>query len=160
MFKQALIRHRTFNLTVTILTIVYALIMIRLLFLRGGQWEDYNYNLIPLKTISIYITERDSLSFNVWFTNIFGNIVLFIPIGWAVPVLFRRFLKFLPFCLLVIGVIFLVELIQMLTRVGSFDVDDIILNTFGASIGFVITRIVTRFFFHKRSAANISAKRM
>jgi glycopeptide antibiotics resistance protein len=37
-----------------------------------------------------------------------------------------------------------VELIQMLVRVGSFDIDDIILNTFGALLGLLMTKAVIR----------------
>lgn len=40
--------------------------------------------------------------------------------------------------------IFIIEILQLFTRVGSFDIDDFILNMFGAVIGFAVwkTKIV------------------
>ncbi|MNE95919.1 VanZ like family protein [compost metagenome] len=43
-----------------------------------------------------------------------------------------------------IAIITVVELTQMLTKVGSFDIDDIILNTCGALIGFVLFKLRVR----------------
>ena len=34
-----------------------------------------------------------------------------------------------------------VEVIQLITKVGCFDVDDMILNTLGAALGYVLFRI-------------------
>ncbi|MEI2467971.1 VanZ family protein [Niallia taxi] len=44
--------------------------------------------------------------------------------------------------------LFLIELIQVITRLGSFDIDDFILNMFGALMGFCIcnTKVVQKYF--------------
>ncbi|WP_238327455.1 VanZ family protein [Paenibacillus gorillae] len=38
----------------------------------------------------------------------------------------------------------IVETLQMITRLGAFDIDDIIINTMGAAVGFWAQRFVTR----------------
>ena len=70
--------------------------------------------------------------------NILGNIVGFIPLGILVPILFRRFNT--PRKLIGLGFVLSLffEIVQLLTVLGNFDVDDLMLNTFGASIGFFI----------------------
>jgi len=58
--------------------------------------------------------------------------------------LFRRFNGFWK----TVGAVFLatcsVEALQFVTRVGSFDVDDIILNTIGGIIGYLLFAMVFR----------------
>jgi len=43
----------------------------------------------------------------------------------------------------------LVELIQLVTKVGSFDVDDIILNTIGGAIGYIVYKVVRGWWYRK-----------
>jgi glycopeptide antibiotics resistance protein len=145
MFKKAIYKNSWLNLIVFILSMMYLLIMIKLLFVRGriGS-ESYMYNLIPFKTIKSYMLHRDYYPFRIWFNNLLGNIVLFIPIGLILPFLNRIFLRPLLFIVTTVLIIFAVELIQMITKQGSFDVDDMILNTFGACIGLVLTILTVR----------------
>ncbi|MEI5909538.1 VanZ family protein [Bacillus spongiae] len=92
-------------------------------------------NLIPFQ--SIY----GSLShdyFMVPLRNIGGNILLFVPLGFIIPLRFK--LSKLSKVLFVgFSVSLTVEIIQFLWLPGrSPDVDDLILNTLGALIGFLI----------------------
>jgi glycopeptide antibiotics resistance protein len=134
-------KWNTFILTAAI---IYVMIMIKLLFLRGpGHFSSgYSYNVIPFKTIKQYIVNRDHFNLDTWVKNLFGNIILFIPIGIFGPLLNVRFLRPTLFLESVISILFCVELIQLSTKVGSFDVDDIILNTFGALIGLLFTWLI------------------
>ena len=60
------------------------------------------------------------------------------------PVCFPK-LRFLMRVLLTVTVLIVcVELIQLLTLVGSCDVDDLILNVLGAAIGFWLYRIFSK----------------
>ena len=72
------------------------------------------------------------------FLNIAGNVLCFIPFGAILPVLNRRARSF--FMTLSLSFLFslAVECMQLISRVGSFDVDDIFLNTVGGIIGFLI----------------------
>lgn len=71
-----------------------------------------------------------------------GNLIAFIPFGLVIPLLFRT--GFARFILSFIAIISILELLQMLTRLGSFDINDIILNTIGAAVGFCAQRLIRR----------------
>ncbi|WP_339215017.1 VanZ family protein [Ornithinibacillus sp. FSL M8-0202] len=60
------------------------------------------------------------------------------------PILSFKFRKFFPSIILVILFSLTVELLQYATQLGVFDVDDIILNALGGSIGFLIFIIMKR----------------
>ena len=71
------------------------------------------------------------------FSNLFGNILIFMPFGFFISMASssRGFFKTLFYSLLLsLGV----EVMQLITRVGSFDVDDIFLNTLGGVLGYII----------------------
>lgn len=123
--------------TVGFMAVLYVLIMGNLLFVSGRtQGLYYQYNLVPFETIRPLLLERERYHTDAWVKNLFGNIVLFIPLGIWIPWLFRRCRSFLTFTSTVVLLLLGVEVIQLITRVGSFDVDDIILNTVGAWIGY------------------------
>ncbi|MFM9280798.1 VanZ family protein [Paenibacillus jiagnxiensis] len=63
-----------------------------------------------------------------------GNIAAFIPFGILIPLLYRT--SFVRFMTLFILSILVVETIQALTFLGSFDINDVIQNSLGAAIGF------------------------
>lgn len=98
----------------------------------------YHYNLIPFKEISRFIVYRKSLGFVAVFCNLAGNILIFMPFGFLLPVMMRRFCTF--FRVLLAGILFsiCVETIQLFTQVGSFDVDDVMLNSIGTAVGFLV----------------------
>lgn len=90
----------------------------------------YRYNLVPFITITSYFPIRTMSS---WI-NIVGNIAVFMPFGVLLPLAFRiRFLKSLGFFL---AGLCLLEVTQLLSRRGSLDVDDIILNSVGFTLGY------------------------
>ncbi|MBO9607008.1 MAG: VanZ family protein, partial [Paenibacillaceae bacterium] len=99
-------RRKPPRAAVFLLAAVYALFMIKLLFLRGSSGGTYfSYNLVPLRTINNYIEHYDHFNFDTWFKNLFGNIVLFIPIGIFGPLLhasWRRTIPFIAFVLLLL----------------------------------------------------------
>ncbi|WP_240647636.1 VanZ family protein [Paenibacillus nanensis] len=141
LFRKAYSKNIGFNVTIMLLALLYASIMLNLLFLRDRYLMDgYAYNLVPFDTIERYVVYRDHFNFDTWFKNLFGNLVLFIPIGMFLPLLNTRYKRshmLVAACICLIGA---VELMQMLLKVGSFDIDDIILNTAGAWIGLLLTR--------------------
>lgn len=113
---------------------------------RVGTTTEYRYNLELFKEIKRFVNYREELGSFVVFTNLLGNILIFVPYGFFVAMAsrYRGFWKtfFLSFALC-----FGVEVFQLVTRVGSFDVDDILLNTLGGVIGyivFVIFGMITR----------------
>ena len=99
--------------------------------------RGYRYNLMPFVEIRRFWKYRDQLGNFAVFSNIFGNVIGFLPWGFILPIIFRRmdrvFLIFLSGFLLSLTV----EAIQLISKVGCFDVDDLILNTLGAVLGYV-----------------------
>ncbi len=141
LFRRAYSGSIWFNFFVLLCALLYSAIMLYLLFYRDRYiFGGYAYNLVPFDTIERYVVYRDRFNFDTWFKNLFGNVVLFIPIGAFLPLLDKRNrsgFRMVTVCVAMIGC---VELAQMLLRVGSFDIDDIILNTAGAWIGLMLVR--------------------
>ncbi len=133
--------RKMFRIISFILFIIYLIILINVLFLdaRYGRITGLKgYNLEPFRTIKNYLKYSGT---NAIMTNIFGNILAFMPLGFFVPILFRR-TRFFILMILISGFVSLaVEVLQYHYAVGSFDVDDIILNTLGGFIGYLIFRI-------------------
>jgi len=126
-----------------ILLAAYTLLTIYFLYIGFGrsaffQDSGFRYNLvfggIPLH----FPMGRD---FQIWFFEL-GNFVAFIPFGIVIPLLYRC--SFVRFITLFILSITLVEALQMVTGLGAFDIDDIIINTLGAAVGFWAQRFVPR----------------
>lgn len=73
-------------------------------------------------------------------TNIVGNVVCFLPFGAILPVLWARARSFWVITLLSFTFSLLVECAQLVSKVGSFDVDDIFLNMMGGILGYLLFR--------------------
>lgn len=133
---------RTFG---KVLFVLYIVFLVYFLFLaewygRTGTGEDYRYNLELFREIRRFITYREQLGMFAVFANLFGNILIFVPYGFFISMAAERrgFFKTL-FCSF--GLSLCVELVQLVTRVGSFDVDDILLNTIGGILGYILFAI-------------------
>lgn len=132
------------------LFLVYAIAMLWLLFGRPRTWTDgltykqmlqQNMNLVPLLTIHNYwyVVQHscDPVLLRHCVINLAGNVLLFIPVGYWLVRLWPRFRNFLLFLATCAGLILLVETVQLFTLLGSFDVDDVILNLIGMTIGYL-----------------------
>lgn len=131
-----------------VLFALYIMLLMDLLFFdaRFGRISGTKgYNLVPFKTIKNYIKYRH-LIMDISMTNILGNILAFIPLGFFVPALWR-FARWIIITTLFCGFMSLiVEVVQYKYAVGSFDVDDIILNTLGGFIGYIVYKICRLFY--------------
>ena len=105
---------------------------------RVGIERSYHYNVIPFREIRRFIVYADLLGPMAVISNLFGNIVIFMPFGFLVPILGRKKRNFWFTSLLSFALSLAVECIQLVTRTGCFDVDDLILNTLGAAIGYML----------------------
>jgi len=74
--------------------------------------------------------------------NITGNIILFIPLGFLLPIANRRFASYKTVCLVAVCCSASIELTQLFSRLihnyRQVDIDDVILNTAGAIAGYYI----------------------
>lgn len=104
---------------------------------RDGRLEEYTYNLELFKEINRFWTYRESLGFFVVFANLIGNIIIFIPLGFVIPIA-SKYRSFIAATVYSFVLSLFVEIFQLITRIGSFDVDDLLLNTIGGSIGYIV----------------------
>ena len=125
-----------------VLFLLYVGFLIYFLFLaewygRTGGSEEYRYNLELFREIKRFIIYRDQLGAFAVFANLAGNILIFVPYGFFISMASRSrgFFKTLFFSM---GLSLCVEITQLFSRVGSFDVDDILLNTVGGVVGYII----------------------
>ena len=111
--------------------------------------RDYHYNLIPFFEINRFIEHYEILGFKAVALNIIGNIVAFMPFGFFIPFFSNRCRYFLNTVFYTFELSLCVELIQLITKVGSFDVDDLLLNTIGGALGFLVYHTVCWFYIRK-----------
>ena len=105
-----------------------------------------NYNLIPFRSMSAQI-ER----ITQWWAlkNLLGNIIPFIPVGFLLPVTYKKFSSAISVFVIGLASILVIESFQFFTKLGSFDVDDIILNMTGIVCGYVIFLVTNRLFIRR-----------
>lgn len=133
----------------------YMILLIYFLFFseeygRTVHYTEYQYNLKLFHEISRYIKYREVVGMEYFLINIVGNVVVFMPFGFFVPGLKRCSF----FCVMLTGFFFslAVETVQLLTKVGTFDVDDLFLNTMGVTFGGILFYFCRKIFrkFRKR----------
>lgn len=127
----------------TFLFLVYMAGLIYFLFFaeeygRGAAGVIYDYNLYPFREIGRYLTYRDILGRRAVFLNLAGNVIGFLPFGALLPLMARGARKTWKTVLLSFEISSLIEISQLIFQVGCFDVDDIILNTLGGLLGYLL----------------------
>lgn len=128
---------------------IYVGVLIYFMFFGFGrpqmaELREYRYSLIPVR-IPLWVPKHISIdNIRLWIFTL-GNLLAFVPFGILIPTTFRKHVKtYSMFILLFVLFILFMETLQMVTYLGSFDVDDIIINTIGASIGFFSYKVSKR----------------
>ena len=146
---QTIKNNKLFGPLIYTMFFVYLAILSYLLFF--GYYRQVvridSYNLVPFKTINMYITFADYFQFKIWFTNLFGNVLAFMPFGFLLPVVFKRLRSYWVVTFLSFLFSLFVETMQLTFHVGGFDVDDILLNTIGGFFGYLIFKIIHWLFY-------------
>lgn len=108
----------------------------------GAIYPELNIksNLVPftsiIETITLLLTKTQG--FYYIFDYLILDIILFIPLGLFLPILFPKTKKIKNFILICLTISIIKELFQLLLNVGMFNIDDIILNLSGAIISYTI----------------------
>ncbi len=105
---------------------------------RTDSQRMYQYNLIPFREIRRFYRYREQLGFLAVTLNLAGNVLAFVPFGLFLPLLARRARSFVRMLLLGAEFSLTIEIVQLCSKVGSFDVDDILLNTLGVCLGYLL----------------------
>ena len=108
------------------------------------QELEHGVNLVPFAEIFRFWKGPESLGNSQFWYNVVGNIAVFVPLGFFTALLLRR-RYYGAFALAVTYIVSLVaELLQYLLKVGTFDIDDVILNTFGGLLGILIAAAIRK----------------
>jgi glycopeptide antibiotics resistance protein len=92
-------------------------------------------NLLPFQTIQLYAETSNRI---LRFSNVYGNIGIFIPFGILLPYAYEKTVKFGTFLSYTFVAVAGIEVSQVFSTLGIFDVDDILLNCFGSVLGYFI----------------------
>ena len=130
---------------------LYLLIIIRLIIFKypfeellaiAGGWSGEvvaaglrSANFTFFKTIRMYVDYSYMLNS---FENLVGNVMIFVPFGFLLPMVFEKKKSFFPMMLLSFAFVLGIEIFQLVSGFGAFDVDDIILNCLGAVMGYLL----------------------
>lgn len=123
----------------------YTIFLLYLMFFGMGrlQYEDNIVRIKPIVSTVWFIQE--TISWLDIIRIVLGNVVMFIPfgfLGWIFPQLKNLKSLIITF----VSAILIVEALQYFSRLGVFDVDDVLLNTFGVFLGFLIRNFLERRF--------------
>ena len=111
-------------------------------------------NMKPFQTIKL-MYRGGRINTESQYKNLGGNLFGFVPMGILLPLLFKRLRSFTAVVAVVFAVSLSYELIQLCTDLGVFDVDDLILNTAGGIIGFIIHYSATLIYREPLSKATV-----
>ncbi|MDL2327510.1 VanZ family protein [Ruminococcaceae bacterium OttesenSCG-928-A11] len=122
--------------------------------LAGHLSAGEGVNLVPLRTIGSYLAQaamsggRMALSV----VNLAGNVVMFVPLGLMLPLLWRRWQRWWKMLLLAVLLPVGVEVVQLALPRGV-DVDDVLLNAVGIVLGWGLYLLAARLFPRLRGLA-------
>lgn len=134
---------------------LYCVLMLYLLFFQRVPFLSEETYLLTLRRNLNYIPGDTILRFyrlmryypgyrRAAIVNLFGNIGMFIPLGFGLPWVYKRLRRFWKTLLTAAGLIVCVELVQLVTLLGHCDVDDLILNLIGVSMGYLLWALTLR----------------
>ena len=145
---RALDRVRYRRRALWLLLAYYIAILSVLLFFGGLFHLDREWggavNLEPFYTIRRFLIHYRRTGSLSSLSNLLGNVVILIPLGILLPVIFRALRRFWLTLPLLALVAVEVEYLQWRTGAGVADVDDSILNFAGAAAGYVFARLCQR----------------
>ena len=105
---------------------------------RMSGYSEYHYNLVPFQEIRRFVEYREYMDYYIVVVNLLGNVIAFMPFGALIRWVLNRRVRWYQATFYTFLFSLSVELLQLVGRVGVFDIDDLILNTVGGLLGFFI----------------------
>ncbi|WP_186819737.1 VanZ family protein [Priestia megaterium] len=106
--------------------------------------ELSHVNIIPFHTLYEYFFQTNT-NVDEWnsvsLLNLTANVMLFLPLGFFVALIWKKYHSIKKVIILGLSVTCLIEFIQYFIGRSS-DIDDVLLNTFGTVIGYVVLLII------------------
>lgn len=101
-----------------------------------------NINLIPFQSEGVFTYGM--------------NIIMFMPLGFLIPFIWRNYRKLLKIVLVAGGLSVFIEFAQIPTN-RITDIDDLIMNVVGAIVGYIVWKIVGKCLFYKTALYRIDS---
>lgn len=133
------------NLVIICFLCYMAILVFATLFTHNYYTYGRSSNLLIFSSIKLMLRSGSSA---LIMKNIFGNVLLFLPLGFLLPMIIRLKHGFVWQLLFGFSVSLIIESCQYLFAARIFDIDDIVLNTIGTVIGCLIY-VMIRFFKRK-----------
>lgn len=108
---------------------------------------------LSMHLFSSYKDAWNNFSPGAW-RNIILNILMFVPLGILLPLIFKNCRKYWVTYLVGLFFTLIIEVIQLISGRGIFEIDDIFNNTLGCIIGYGIVMIFISFFVDKNKYEN------
>ncbi len=132
--------------SLTIIFIYYIILLFNMVIF--ARYNTINsFNLIPFKSIIIIFNSGNIYSIII---NIFGNLLIFMPLEYFIIELFKVNKFILNFSISFI-IILIIEIMQYVFKVGVLDIDDLILCTLGMMLFYIIYNKTKEKYYVKRN---------
>lgn len=106
----------------------------------GSIWDIGDYDkIIRLEEINLLPFQSEGIITYVL------NIIMFLPLGFLIPLIWKRYRNPLKIFMIGFGFSLSIELCQLFNRRNT-DIDDLMMNTLGAVIGYFIWKLTKRLF--------------
>jgi len=129
------------QLTIDLLIIYLIILFWILLFKLGVRFsyvESRTVNLIPFRDFW-------NLNGKIDFPEIIMNIVIFVPLGIYLAILLKNW-NFGKKLFTFFGISLMIEAIQFIFKLGAFDATDLVTNTLGGIIGWMLLNAIEKVF--------------
>jgi glycopeptide antibiotics resistance protein len=149
LFVTSLVKKVKFSISKIVLhtlTALYSLGLFILLFYRPKNQSYGDINLIPFETVLYYLSGQVSPLISIY--NLAANIGLFIPFG-LYYCLIKQHPKQGQLFVITVCSVSIIEGLQYLTKRGSLDIDDLILNVLGVCLGYLFCPLVKKVLYIK-----------
>lgn len=121
---------------------VFAYYLIGILTMTGiGKLKDFSPTFVFLPLL---------YKINGW-TETILNIILFVPLGFFIPLLYKRYAHFLKVVWVGVLISLAIELVQMF-GMGATDINDLLTNTMGTCVGYVAYRLFFKLLGEKKTS--------
>lgn len=131
---------------ITILIIYIGIVLGATLGIRSSGYEGAN-----LYLFSSYKEAWNSFSLREW-RYIILNILMFVPLGIMLPLIFEKCEKWYITYLAGFVATLFIEILQLVSKRGIFELDDILNNTIGCMIGYGLVMIFISIFKNKKES--------
>ena len=130
---------------------LWSIFLIYMIVVLGATIGDRvsGYESINLHLFSSYKDVYNNFSLGEW-RNIILNILMFVPIGFMIPLIFKKCERCYITYLVGFGITLFIEILQLVSKRGIFELDDIINNSLGCAIGYGIVMLFISLFKRKK----------